>query len=193
MLFVGLKKTRRFWVGVGMVLAVWASTKPLSLAENGEKADEAASEYSRLTQPPCRTKSVQVEGANSEQTCPGLYGYKLALLDSDGRMSVTVISPDNVRHPLDFWTTVTSHFSSLGKRAEWRIRKHSVKTAPEAVILPLSINEDPDLSAVTNYLVVARVDSSQVCVVQRLKNSPDGLAEARKVADHAHEMKCMVP
>ena len=175
-----------------MILLGCACAALVLPAGTGQSPGEAfSSEYTPLTQPPCKTRSVQIEGANSEQACPGMHGYKLLLLDSDGRMSVTIIGPDGARHPLEFWNTVTSHFSAVGKRAEWRIQKHGTQMTPVGVILPLKINEDPDSGAVTPYLVVARIDSAKVCVVQKFRSDASGLVEARKTADSSREMDCL--
>jgi hypothetical protein len=162
-------------------------------ARGAAGSDAPSSQYTSLTHPPCRLRSVQTEGANSEQVCPGVFGYHLLLLDSDGRMSATVVAPGGKRYPLDFWNTVTPHFSSVGKRAEWIVGKKATEATPVAVILPLNVNENPDTAEVTPYLVVARIASDKACVVRKFKNDEEGRAEARKAADSADEMKCLAP
>lgn len=158
-----------------------------------QTADALAGEFTSLTNPPCKTRNVQIEGANSEQACPGVLGYQLLLLDSDGRMSATIAGPKGARYALDFWSTVTPHFSSFGKRAEWRTRKEGTASAPTAVILPLNVNEDPDSNAVTSYLVVARIVPDKACVVGKFKDNPEGRIEARKAADDIDQPKCLTP
>jgi len=157
----------------------------------GQRGDSYSSAYTSLNKPPCRLQSLQVEGANSQLSCPGVHGYRLLLLDSDGRMSVTVVSPRGSRHPLDFWETVTANFSSVGDRAEWRIRQRGSEAAPVAVIVPLKINDDPESSKATSYLVVARIDPGKVCAVGKFKDDADGRTQARSTADAAIELKCL--
>jgi hypothetical protein len=168
-----------------------AFARPTLLAGSGQSGDAFSSEYTSLTQPFCKTQSVQVEGANSQQVCPGVHGFRLLLLDSDGRMSVTVVSPKGTRYPLDFWDKVTPHFSSVGKRAEWRIREQGAQTTPVAIILPLEISEDAETAAVTSYLVVARIDPGKTCVVGKFKNDAGSRIEARNAADSAAKMNCL--
>lgn len=181
---------KSIWLPI--ILAFALSAPRILAGATSPAATPLASEYTKLTRPPCKTRSVQVEGGNSEQECPGIYGYKLLLLDSDGRMSVTIVSPDGARHPLDFWKSVTSHFSVIGSTAEWRIRRQKTENVPIGIILPLDVNEDAESNTVTSYLVVARIDHTNICVVQKLKKSNNVLIEARRVVDSASKMTCQM-
>lgn len=119
----------------------------------------AKSAYTHLDGARCKVLRVDREGGSSEQLCSAIEGYKLLLLDSDNRMSVTVITPDGGKHPLEFWSTVTTHFSQLGKTAEWRITQGTV----QALILPLKVNDDPNSAVATPYLVVVRLQGGDMC------------------------------
>jgi hypothetical protein len=173
------------------IILALASAAPCTPEETSKPTVASlASEYTKLTRPPCRTTNVQAEGGNSEQVCPGIYGYKLLLLDSDGRMSVTIVTPDGTQHPLEFWNSVTSHFSTVGRKAEWRIRKQRTQNLPVGIILPLDVKEDPESNTATSYLVVARIDHTNVCVVQKFRSGPSALTDARRVADSAADRSC---
>ena len=176
------------WISAFLALALSCSCS--SAQTSKVTSTPLVSQYTKLTRPPCKTTSVQVEGANSEQDCPGVLGYKLTLLDSDQRMSVTVIGPDGGKHPLDFWNAVTSHFSSLGDVAEWRVREQGTSSSPVGVIVPLNVKEDPETNAITPYLVVAKIDGSKICVVEKIKQSKTAVAEARRIADSAAGRAC---
>ncbi len=146
---------------------------------------------SKLTNPPCKTMTVNAEGGESEQVCPGPAGYKLLLLDSDGRMSVTIMTPEGTKRPLDFATVVTPHFSAVGKSAEWRFRDRTSPKAPTSVIIPLEVKEDPETNKATPYWVVARITANTACVVQSIKGREASLSEARKLADSETDPTCL--
>jgi hypothetical protein len=74
-----------------------------------------------LTAPACVVLDVQTEGGNSIQRCPGILGYQLLVLDSDSRMSITVVDPKGRQWPLAYDQVITPYFSSLGPQAEWQV------------------------------------------------------------------------
>jgi hypothetical protein len=181
-----MRKLNRF----SIVLTLVSAVQDVSPATEMTSPTSLVSQYTKLTRPPCRTTGIQAEGGNSEQVCPGILGYKLLLLDSDGRMSVTLVTPDGSKRPLDFWKNVTPHFSKVGNWAEWRIRRQGTRKLPVAVILPLEVKEDPASNAVTKYLVVSKIDQTSTCVVQEFKQTEDSLAKARRAADSASDRTC---
>jgi hypothetical protein len=176
---------QRIWLPIVIGLLVIPASPGAS-----DSSDAVASEYTKLSSPPCKTTGVQFEGGNSEQACPGIHGYRLLLLDSDGRMSVTIVTPDGARHPLDFWNTVTPNFSTIKGQAEWRVRKQNNQKTPVGIIVPLEVREDPESNGVTSYLVVAKLDRKSICVVRKVRAGVNTLAEARRVADTAAGIAC---
>jgi hypothetical protein len=138
----------------------------------------------------CTTLSVDEEAGGSTQRCPGTAGYTLLALDGDARMSITVVAPDGTERPLEFWTTVTGGFSSLGEEAEWRVRGEGTSAVPIAVIVPLRANEHPDdPERVTPYRVIAKLTPTEACVTHRLPGAnPD--AEVRHLADASANAPC---
>lgn len=147
-----------------------------------------------LKETDCETVSVEEEGSGgSIQRCPGTAGYRLMALDGDARMSITVVDPSGSEHPLDFWTSVTGGFSSLGDEAEWRVRGTGASAVPVALIVPLKAHEDPENSEnITAYRVVAKVTPAETCVTHRLPaTTPD--AETRRLADASASQPCLAP
>lgn len=139
----------------------------------------------------CTTLSVEEEGSGgSTQRCPGTAGYTLLALDGDARMSITVVDPAGREHPLDFWTTITGGFSSLGDEAEWRVRGEGPSAVPVALIVPLRANEHPDdPERLTPYRVIAKVTPAETCVTHRLPGAaPD--AEVRRLAGASATAPC---
>ena len=69
----------------------------------------------------CTTTELNADEGWSTQRCPGTAGYTLLVHEGDLRQSVDVVAPGGAVYPLDFWSVITSAFSSVGPRAEWRV------------------------------------------------------------------------
>lgn len=149
--------------------------------------------YTSLSRPACKLLQVQMEGANSVQRCPGPAGFHLLVLDSDSRESVTVVSPEGNKSPLNFWHVVTRSFSSLGPKAEWRVAGSGRQARPVALIIRVNANEDPNSAKPNSYLVVSKITGGQVCAVSKIKSSAKANEEARAEADAAAEKPCLQP
>jgi len=149
--------------------------------------------YTNLGHGTCRLRKVDAEGGDSSQVCAGTGGYKLLLLDSDSRMSVTVMSPGAQNYPLKFSEVVTPHFSEMGKAAEWRVRKQGRSAEPVALIVPLSIIEDPDTGATALYWIVAKITKDSACVIGKFKAGAGVKEQVRQTADSASGQPCLTP
>jgi hypothetical protein len=156
-----------------------------------EGATSASSVYTDLAPGKCKLIKFVKEGASSTRLCSGPAGYKLLTEDDDERVSVTVVTPGGKRHPLNFWQLITPHFSSLGKKAEWRITKKNGKLVPIALIVRVNAYEQPDTDKVTSYLAVAKITSETICVTDRIKPGPVSNVEAKRAADSAANKPCL--
>jgi hypothetical protein len=178
--------------------AVQAAPAPsVAAPSTGDSAAAAGQEIravrTSLKDTDCETVSVDEEAGGSTQRCPGTAGYRLLALDGDARMSITVVDPSGGEHPLEFWTSVTGGFSSLGDEAEWRVRGAGASAVPVALIVPLKANEDPeDPERVTAYRVVAKVTPAETCVTHRLPAATSD-AETRRLADASATQPCLAP
>lgn len=172
------------------VTAAAPAPGPAAAAGNDSVGEEIRGVRTSLKPDDCTLLSVDEESASSEQRCPGTAGYTLLALDGDARMSITVRDPAGREHPLDFWTTITGGFSSLGEEAEWRVRGAGTSAVPIALIVTLHANEHPDdPERLTPYRVIAKITSTEACVTHRLPGgTPD--AEARRLADGSASQPC---
>jgi hypothetical protein len=153
-------------------------------------ADPVTSVYSSLSN--CKTVSTDGESGSSTQACRGVGGYNLRLEYGDARESITVISPDGKQHPLKFWEVISTGFSSVGKKAEWRVTGKGNKVTPRALIVRFDASENPeDSSKVTSYLVVAKVTPEGICVTDKIAPSATANEEARRAADASAAKPCM--
>lgn len=144
--------------------------------------------YTSLAEPDCRLIEVEEETGGSTSRCPGVAGHALKVMEGDLRMSIDVITPGGRTHELNYWGVITHGFSSLGPRAEWRMRGDR----PIALIVRVNASEDPeDSSRITSYLAVARFTAAKICVTDRIAPSPDANVAARAAADAAGNRPCL--
>lgn len=144
--------------------------------------------YTSLAEKDCRVMEVDEEAGGSISRCPGVAGYALLVSDGDARMSVGVVTPDGKTHELHYWTVITHAFSSLGPRAEWRMRGER----PIALIVRVKAFEDPDNpDRTTDYLAVAKITPAETCVTDRIGPVPDANTAARAAADRSAGRTCV--
>ncbi|HKR00359.1 MAG TPA: hypothetical protein VJT09_06785 [Pyrinomonadaceae bacterium] len=128
----------------------------------------------------------------SVQACQGVGGYNLQLEYDDSRESITVYSPDRQKHPLDFWRVISSGFSSVGEKAEWRVTGKNGKVVPVAFIVRFNASENPeDSTKVTSYLVVVKITPQKICVTDKIGPSSTANEEARRAADASADKPCL--
>jgi hypothetical protein len=156
----------------------------------GAFADTGAvsSVYTSLAEADCRVIEVDEESESSVSRCPGAAGYALKVLEGDLRQSIDVITPDGKEHPLNYWSVVSGGFSTVGPRAEWRMRGGR----PIALIVRVNASENPeDATRITSYLAVARIAPGPVCVTDRIAPTAEANAAARAAADRSAGRPCL--
>jgi hypothetical protein len=156
-------------------------------------AAEIDSVYTDLAPERCRTIEVaQAPMSSSLQRCPGIAGYTLHVAEDDLRQTVTVVSPDGKKHPLDLWHVITGAFSSVGSKAEWRVIKEKGKILPVALIIRVNANEDPEHpNRVKSYLAVAKITPKTICVTDKIDPGPTANQQARDAADASAQKPCL--
>ena len=148
--------------------------------------------YTSLGGRDCKTISTHEEGAQSTQRCAGVGGYGLLVDDFDSRMSVTVVAPGGKRYDLKYGQVITTGFSAVGEKAEWRVRRQGRRVVPVALIVRLNATEDgahPEKT--TSYLTVAKDTPGQVCVTDKIAPGADANEQARRAADTAASRPCI--
>jgi hypothetical protein len=108
-------------------------------------------------------------------------------------MSITVVAPDGKESPLAYWDTISRGFTSLGPKAEWRVRRSGNHDIPVALIVRVNASEgQPGGSpARTSYLAVTKISASGACVTQRIGPGADANERARQAADEAIRAPCL--
>jgi len=155
-------------------------------------APTVGSVYTDLAGARCKTIKVDEEGGSSVQQCTGVAGYSLLVEDDDARQSVTVLTSGGKRHPLNYWQVITTAFSSVGDKAEWRLERKSGKVRPIALIVRVYANENPDApNERVSYLAVAKITAGEICVTEKVKGGATANEEARRAADASADKPCL--
>jgi hypothetical protein len=157
------------------------------------KAQAVQSIYTDLDAKKCRTiESSDKEGGSYVGKCPGVAGYTLIVTEGDVRQNIEVVTPKGTKHSLDLWTVVSSAFSSVGPKAEWRVKKIKNKPTPFALIVRYNASENPDDSSkITSYLAVAKITANSICVTDKISPSANANELARKAADESSNKPCL--
>jgi hypothetical protein len=158
-------------------------------------AAQVSSVYTDLSGKNCKLIEMDKETGNSVRMCPGVGGFRLSVAEDDACMSVSVMSPDHMEHPLDYWNIITRSFSSLGKKAEWRIAKHRGKITPIALIVRVNTfeQEESEYPKKKSYLAVAKISPEEICVTDKIRSSMGANEEARRAADSSGKKECIKP
>ena len=145
--------------------------------------------YTPIGDKQCRTiKSHEAGDDGFEARCRGTAGYTLLLSEGDLRQNITVITPKGAKHSLDLWSVVSGGFSSVGPKAEWRLKA----SVPVALILRYNANEDPEKpDKQTSYLAVTKITSTEICVTDKISPGPTANEDARRAADASSTKSCL--
>jgi len=156
-------------------------------------AQSNRSVYTPVGDKQCRTlKSAEAGDDGFEARCRGTAGYSLILSEGDLRQNITVITPKGKEHSLELWSTVSSGFSSVGPKVEWRLATQNGKATPVALIIRYNANEDPEAPNKTmSYLAVAKITASEICVTEKIAPGPKANEDARRAADAASSKPCL--
>lgn len=151
--------------------------------------------YTDLNTKICKTLEQSQEGTGSYRgECPGISGYKLQVTEGDIRQSINVVAPNKKRYELDFFGNVSTAFSSVGEKAEWRVTRKGKTVTPMALIIRYNTSENQeDSSKLTSYLVVTKITKNEICVTDVVKPGVKANEEARKLADSSAAKQCKVP
>jgi hypothetical protein len=149
--------------------------------------------YTSLGTKQCRViKTVKAENDDFSARCPGLAGYKLILSEGDLRQNISVVTPKGAEHSLELWTIVSSGFSTVGPRVEWRVASQKGKSIPVALIIRFNASEDPESrNKLTSYLAVAKITSTEICVTHKILPGTKANQDARLAADSATTKPCL--
>jgi len=146
--------------------------------------------YTDLAGRKCKTTSDD-ESDVITQECPGVAGYKLEVAERDAQKTINVLSPSGKTHELDFQGKVSGGLSTLGEKAEWRVKRTNGKTQPVGLITRFNFSQTGDAKNLTSYLIVTKFDGDNTCITDIVKTNKGANAKARKLADAAPAKPCL--
>ena len=166
--------------------------KPESGENKKSKESKITSIYTDLAEKKCKTTEINEQEEYSVQLCDGVAGYKLEVAEGDIRQTINVIVPGGKKHELKLWSVVSPAFSSVGKKAEWRVIKENGKIVPIALIVRFNASENPDDSSkITSYLTVSKITEASICVTGVIKPVKNANIRARTLADASARKPCI--
>lgn len=128
------------------------------------------------------------------ERCAGVAGYKILIESGDDRSNIQVVRPNGSKHDLNFGQIGGGGFSSVGPRAEWRLKQEGGKLIPIALIVRFDVVTDPSNPAkTTSYLVVSKITPREVCRIGEVDPGPNANEAARRMADSSANTPCVKP
>lgn len=153
------------------------------------------SSYSSIAENDCKT--VKSDDYGSTQHCKGFAGMSVIVTDFDARQDLIIQQQQKKGgkrdFPLALAETVSSAFSSLGDKIEWRHKRGKPKELV-GMIVRFNVAENPNKpDKNTSYLVVSKVLDDQVCVVGKISPQKGNVQnkQARAMADKAATLPCL--
>ncbi len=148
--------------------------------------------YTKLDEKSCKTLESSTENTGWYRgECAGVGGYKLQITEGDIRQSIDVRTPNKKRFELNFTGNVSSAFSYVGAKAEWRVIRKGKRFVPIALIVRFDASENPeDATKTTSYLVVTKITKKEICITNVIKPTAKANEEARQLADLAATKPC---
>ena len=166
----------------------------LVLASAGAAAGQKShSVYTPLDEKHCRqTDMSTLETGDYEARCRGVAGYTLIVAEGDLRQNITVVTPGGAEHSLQLYELISSGFSTVGPKAEWRMTLKGKKFVPVALIVRFNASDDPNNpDKHTSYLAVSKIAADEICVTDKILPGPKANEEARRAADVAVSKPCL--
>jgi hypothetical protein len=147
----------------------------------------AAREFKFTTLDDCPVlKSNPDEAGYFESECKGEGGYKLRVIESDLRQTVSVIAPDGTSTGLDLSAVSGGGFSELGDTVEWRGVTEGGSFTPDALILRHEVVTDPEGENEISYLVAVKLAGTP-CAIAKIEPGVGQNGRAREAADAGGE------
>lgn len=166
-------------------ILIFVSLFIMALNVNAKDFD---SHYTSIDEKDCQTQAA--DNLGSLQICPSFAGITVQALEGDLRQSITLIR-NEIEYPLEFWRTVSSSFSALGSKIEWRY-KIGKADQPFSMITRLNVSDDPaNFNKRTSYLIVSKITADDICVVGKISPQPKQNQKAREMAEQSTNMPCI--
>jgi len=153
---------------------------------------QISSVYTDLTEGNCKITESDNETGSEVRDCRSFGKWSLQMLYDDQRMSVNVIAPGKKAAELNFWNVVTGSSSSLGAKAEWRVKKVQNETVPIALIIRVNSSSDENGKNIRkSFLTVTKITAGEICVTHKIEDRNNANQRAREFADTSADKSCL--
>ena len=159
----------------------------LSYAEESSN-EKYTSSYTSIDEKDCMT--LDSDDIGSIQECESFGDIGVKVLEGDIRKSITLTRKD-IFYILNFQSTVSTAFSTLGSKIEWRHEKGKPKNL-KGMIVRFEVYDDlDDLDKIHSYLVVSKITPHAICVVGKILPQSNQNELARAMLDSKEELPCL--
>jgi len=157
-------------------------------AENGISSMNISS-YTSIDEHDCVT--LDSDNMGSIQECEAFSGIGVKVIEGDIRQTI-VLTRNEREYELDLSSSVVSSaFSSLGLKIEWRHELSSSKNL-KGIIVGFKASEDyENLENVSSYFVVSKITPKEICVVARILPQKNQDQIAREILDRKEPLPCL--
>lgn len=145
------------------------------------------SSYTSIDEKDCMT--LDSDDIGSIQECESFAGIGVKVVEGDLRQSIILTRKDK-EYDLDFGSTVSSAFSSLGLKIEWRHELGKPKNL-KGMIVRFEVSDDENIDKISSYLLVSKITKDEVCVVAKVFPQENQNEMARKILDSTDALPCL--
>lgn len=151
-----------------------------------------SSAYTELGRKFCKTLLLRdAELVEYKGRCPGLGGYQLLVNQEDSSFDLAVLTPTGTETSLNLWDPVRHTSSSLGPKAEWRLKTEAGKSTPIGLIVRYNFEEKESPTRKASFLIVIKLTEKEICVTDKINQGPNANEEARRRADLSANKACL--
>ncbi|CAA6810717.1 MAG: Unknown protein [uncultured Sulfurovum sp.] len=147
-----------------------------------------SSSYTSIAQKDCIT--LDSDNVGSIQECESFEGIGVKVIEGDIRQSI-ILTRNEHEYDLDFWTTVSSAFSSLGLKIEWRHQLGKPQNLKGMIVRFEASDNHEKAEKSTSYLVVSKINHEEICVVAKILPQKNQNEIARTILDTNDEIPCL--
>ena len=143
-------------------------------------------------------KPVPATDFDFEGICPGVGAYTIKIIEGDLRQNLLLVRNGRdedlnlqSQQPTEGGGSLVG-VSSIGQKADWRVRKRGRKTTPFALTFRFLTTNDGETFGNQQYLIVAKLAEPQACVFKIIDASKHANANdlARAAANEAETGSC---
>jgi len=161
---------------------------PFLLHADEGSEQRLTSSYTSIAEKDCIT--LDSDDLGSIQECEPFYDIRVKVIEGDIRQSITLLRKSR-EYELNFRSTITSAFSSLGSKIEW-VHEVDKPENPKGMIVRINSTENTEsIEGLTSSLVVSKITLDKICVIGKILPQNNQNNIARGLLENAKEMPCI--